>query len=788
MGIRWTEATTTSVNRHAIITFLERAKSKLNSKPTILFISQVYVPDPAAVGQQMADAAAELHRRGNRVVTLTSRRGYENPSELFPAREVINGVEVYRIPLASFGKSSIPIRVFGGLSFLVQVVFRALFMRKLDALVVSTSPPMCSLAALVISFFRGMPITYWVMDINPDQAVALGKVNAHAWSVRAFDWLNRRILSQAAKVVALDEFMAERLEQKQTVGDRMVVSPPWPHNSEWPPVPHENNPFRDELGVQEKFVVMYSGNMSIAHSLDTLLLAAKRLESREDIVFLLIGGGQGRKSIDEFLSQHGPSNVRLLPYQPLDQIQFSLSAADLHVVSMGDEMVGIVHPCKIYGAMACARPVFLLGPQQCHVGQIIESHKIGYQVDHGDVESMVQAIESAQATSGADLAEMGHRGRIVVLRQYSREVSRGRFCDIVEQTLSAPKDTISVPATATAGTITSTGSIGPLVGSRNNAALRVGFIGSTKSLMPMIRRRMEPLGIREVAPRANDAMLDEGRVTQAWLETARPNTVVLFLPALTPAISRARLGSYLNRIVTLKHCCSLADIQRLIVVAPVNTLLRATSPISQSRGVNRLGRVLQQLHVAANGLSSVADGYTTPNTSLVVVENLFGLGPASHRKFSPVADLAEQMTVTRSVHQGRISVPFAPQESLCMCGGVAASKFVIRQFAVEPDEQNLSHWLVESTQPRDVEFVVQQFASLCGFHGRIEFSSGTLVHPNRGGWNVHVQTPNKERLRKGLARDVAALERRLQAKQQETLQGVAALSNDGVSTTPSLSE
>jgi len=49
------------------------------------------------------------------------------------------------------------------------------------------------------------------------------------------------------------------------------------------------------------------------------------------------------------------ANVLCLPYQPLNQLAASLSAADAHAVVMGEAMLGLVHPCKIYNILAVAR-------------------------------------------------------------------------------------------------------------------------------------------------------------------------------------------------------------------------------------------------------------------------------------------------------------------------------------------------------------------------------------------------------------------------------------------------
>jgi colanic acid biosynthesis glycosyl transferase WcaI len=402
------------------------------SQRTILVISQVYVPDPTSVGQHMHDAAAELARRGYRVLVLAASRGYDDPSRKYPRRETLDGVTIRRLSLSSFGKKSIKIRLLGQSLFLLQVMVRGLFTRRLDRILVSTSPPMASIAAVFIRFFRRVPVTFWAMDINPDQIVAMGHASEGSFIVRVFDALNRAILKRARGVVALDCYMAARLEDKTPGGDHMAIIPPWPHESVLEPVSHNENPFRKEQGLDGKFVVMYSGNITPAHSVETILEAARRMKDHSRLVFLFIGGGNGKKLIDEFIAEHHLSNVRTLPYQPMDMIKYSLSAADVHLVSMGAEMVGIVHPCKIYGAMTVARPILLLGPRESHAGELLDQFQMGWQIDHGDVEAAQRTLEDIAAASEPELAEMGDRGREGIQQQLSMKQLCGKFCDVVE--------------------------------------------------------------------------------------------------------------------------------------------------------------------------------------------------------------------------------------------------------------------------------------------------------------------------------------------------------------------
>src|SRR5438034_4951247 len=93
------------------------------TKKTLLVLSQVFVPDPASVGQHMADVAFEMARRGHRVLVYASARGYENPTVKYPAREIIDGAEIRRLGLASFGKKSFLLRVLGTASFMIQAIW-----------------------------------------------------------------------------------------------------------------------------------------------------------------------------------------------------------------------------------------------------------------------------------------------------------------------------------------------------------------------------------------------------------------------------------------------------------------------------------------------------------------------------------------------------------------------------------------------------------------------------------------------------------------------------------------
>lgn len=406
---------------------------------TLLVISQTFVPDPASVGQHMADVAVEMARRGHRVKVYASNRGYEDPSLKYAPRENLHGADVRRLPLSSFGKKSILTRVIGTASFMAQCFFAALLTPRLGGIFFSTSPPLVGVVACTVGLLRRVPVAYWAMDLNPDQLIALGKVKPTDFTARLLEAVNRFILRRSNLVVALDRFMADRLRSRGVPDSKMLVQPPWPHDQQIEDVDRDANPFRRRHGLaNDRFVVMYSGNHSPSNPLKTLLDAAVKLKNDASIEFLFVGGGLGKREVEECIRDHGLTRVRSLPYQPMSELRYSLSAADVHVVSLGEGMVGIIHPCKVYGAMAVGRPILFFGPRPSHVSDLLDAHDVGVHVAHGDADGAVAAIRRLRALPEQNRRAMGREAQHVLRGTLSHSLLCGRLCNALEGALSLP--------------------------------------------------------------------------------------------------------------------------------------------------------------------------------------------------------------------------------------------------------------------------------------------------------------------------------------------------------------
>jgi colanic acid biosynthesis glycosyl transferase WcaI len=360
----------------------------------ILLLNQCFYPDVMATAQQLTDLALGLVEEGHNVTVVTSDRGYDNPAQTFPSRESWKGIEIIRISSLSMGKQSRWRRALNFGSFLAHCSWKLLMLPSFDVVVALTSPPLISFLGALFVRIKGGRFFFWVMDLNPDEAIAAGWLKDNSVPAKFLSRLLRYSLVKAERVIALDHFMKARIVAKGVDEERVTVLPPWAHENSVQYDEAGRKAFRQEHDLSDKFVVMYAGNHSPCHPLDTLIEAARKLSDRKEIVFSFVGGGSEQKKVREFAALHGLENIKCLPYQPFDTLAASLSAADLHTVVMGNDFVGIVHPCKLYNILTIGSPFLYIGPDASHVTEIAAQTKTNYAylARNGDVEAVVNHI------------------------------------------------------------------------------------------------------------------------------------------------------------------------------------------------------------------------------------------------------------------------------------------------------------------------------------------------------------------------------------------------------------
>jgi colanic acid biosynthesis glycosyl transferase WcaI len=289
-----------------------------------------------------------------------------------------------------------------------------------------TNPPILPWLGWFHRLLRGQRYAVIVYDIYPDFLVKLGTIRRRGLIARLWRWFNRRAFLRAEAVITLGSHMAANLGRQfdatQTPAGKIFAIYPWADTDELRPLPKAENPFASEHGQVDKLTVMYSGNMGIGHDLGSMLSTAERMQSQPDVSFMFIGGGPRASSVREQIKDRQLTNAIYLDLVPEEQLRYSLSTADVALVSLEDNVAGLAVPSKAFSFLAVGAPLLVICSEACELADIVRQYNCGWVVSSGDVEGLHQSLSDI-AAGKYDLAAMKERSRSAAEQIGSRKNS-----------------------------------------------------------------------------------------------------------------------------------------------------------------------------------------------------------------------------------------------------------------------------------------------------------------------------------------------------------------------------
>jgi glycosyltransferase involved in cell wall biosynthesis len=298
-----------------------------------------------------------------------------------------------------------------------------------------TDPPVIGVVALTVARRARAPLAVVVQDVFPETAVELRRIE-NRLAIGLLRWAVHRYLARADAVVAIGETMRRRLAAKGAQSGRLRVIPNWVDTNALSPRPRRNA-WSAAQGLDDRFVVMHSGNLGHAQDLDSLVRAATLLRDLEDLTILLIGDGARRAELVGLAGSLGVDDrVRFLPFQERSVLPLSLSAADVHVVGLARGLSGYVVPSRVYGIMAVSRPVIVAADPESETAQVVRSARCGVLIPPGCPELLAAAIRSAH-DGEVELEGMGAAGRAWVVANADRAVAVERYRTLLREVTAA---------------------------------------------------------------------------------------------------------------------------------------------------------------------------------------------------------------------------------------------------------------------------------------------------------------------------------------------------------------
>jgi len=387
----------------------------------VIFLNRYFFPDHSATSQLLSAIAFALAAVGHDVHVITSQQLYDEPNTRLPPEEMASAVKIHRVRTTRFGRTSLLGRSIDYVAFFFSVRRILTFLASANDIVIAkTDPPLLSLAVLPVVKRRGARLVNWLQDLYPEIAIASGMYWLRGPIGGGLAFLRDRSLKAACANVVVGALMAERLVSKQVRRETIHLIPNFAIDDEIVPVSAADNPLRRDWELGDKFVIGYSGNLGRVHEFQTILDAAEHLRNEPRIVFLCVGGGRlfdvlarsvgERKLEDKFVFR---------PYQDRATLKYSLSAPDVHWISLRPEFEGLVVPSKVYGIAAAGRPIIAITAKSGEIARLVHTHRCGIVVEPGDAQRLAATLSELMVNPSL-CAEMGSRARTMLEKNYTR--------------------------------------------------------------------------------------------------------------------------------------------------------------------------------------------------------------------------------------------------------------------------------------------------------------------------------------------------------------------------------
>jgi colanic acid biosynthesis glycosyl transferase WcaI len=398
----------------------------------IVFVNRYYDPDRSATSQMLTDLARGLAASGFDVQVVSSRQLYDEPGTRLVPDETLFGVRIHRVATTRFGRHRLLGRAMDYASFyLTCAVMLLKLLRKGDVLVAKTDPPLLSILAAPIAKTRRAVLVNWQQDVFPEIASHLGANPLPQW----LDGLLKRLRDASLRTAKMNVLIGVRMREYMVARgipvSKLCVIENWADDHAIQPKATAASGLRVRLGLADRFVVCYSGNLGRAHEFETLLGAADALKDQSAFMFLIIGSGAKMEALKRGAEARALDNFCFLPYQSRDTLEDSLAAADVHIVSLLPALEGLIVPSKVYGIMAAGRPLIFIGDPDGDIGRVIVRARCGRFVRVGETIALRDVLRNL-ATEPEALAQMGARARRLLSEEYSLRRALERWVALIE--------------------------------------------------------------------------------------------------------------------------------------------------------------------------------------------------------------------------------------------------------------------------------------------------------------------------------------------------------------------
>ncbi|MDU2155644.1 glycosyltransferase family 4 protein [Clostridium sp.] len=407
----------------------------MEERKKLLVYAHYYYPDVASTGQILKELCEGLKKNFDITVicVVPSYTGkidndYKKEKYYF---ENINDIKVIRVKVPEFSKENKKSRIVNLLAYFFRAIWATFKSGKQDYVFSISQPPILGgLLGIIGKYIKNAKFIYNIQDFNPEQTMAVG-YSKNKLLLGFVMWLDKLSCKVSDKVIVVGRDMQEtlkgRFKNKKVPNNTFINN--WINEKEIYPLPSNNEKvleFKRKYGLENKTIIMYSGNIGLYYDLENLIKVIGRFRDREDVVFTFIGDGTVKQKLVDYVNKNNLTNVKFIPYQPKEDLNYSLNAGDIHWVVNAKGIKGVSVPSKLYGVMAAGKTVLGVLEEGSEARLIIEECGCGVCIEPSQYDVICKKIDDI-LNDIDNYKKIGFRGKEYVDKYIKKDVAVSKY-------------------------------------------------------------------------------------------------------------------------------------------------------------------------------------------------------------------------------------------------------------------------------------------------------------------------------------------------------------------------
>ena len=417
-------------------------------KKKILIFAHYYAPDTASTGQILQDQAEGMMQDFDVTVicvvpSYTGKVAEEYKKQKYYFEE-LNGVKLIRVRVPEFDKTDKVSRVKNIVAYFFGALGASMKAGKQDFVFTISQPPILGgLLGVLAKWQKHAKMIYCIQDFNPEQTAAVN-YSKNKFILKLMMVLDKFSCRQSDLVITVGRDLVENLKKrfnKQKAPNHVMINN-WIDEKSIYPLPKDDEgvlAFRKKYGLENKFIIMYSGNIGLYYDLENIIQIIEKIQAGtksadgREVAFVFVGAGTVLDRLRQYVEEHQMNHVIFAPYQEKDDLIYSLNAADVHWCVNAKGIKGVSCPSKFYGIAAVAKPVLGVLERGSEIRMLIEEADCGLLCEPGEYEAIETNIRWFIEHAGTGrLDEMGNNGYECLLENLTKDKSIKKYVESIK--------------------------------------------------------------------------------------------------------------------------------------------------------------------------------------------------------------------------------------------------------------------------------------------------------------------------------------------------------------------